>query len=757
MISRKALLLATSLNLSIASAIPAIAEDKEANDFRAIEDIVVTATKRSTKLQNTALSISAKTGTQLENMGAQNFSDYYRTVPGLTVVDSGPQRKKYTIRGIQSDVIAGGATVGVYLDDIPGTGGIDPQLFDVDRVEVLRGPQGTLFGASAMAGIVRIITNKADPMELEVKVKGRFSSTSHGGENYGINAMVNLPLIEDKLALRVTSYYREDSGFIDHKFAGATIPGQPEIPLAPGLSLPAVDEAVIDPIDIENANSREVFGLRASLRLLATDNFTVTANFFHEKSEVHGAQNDQPLTAGEYVNSQSVLLPFELVTDIYNLSLEYDFEWANLYSTTTYLKGHVQASAEAIDIWANVIPGLTNVFSPLGTELLNESMTETFTQEVRLVSSTDGPFHVIAGLYYNWGNASLNQTVWRQQDSGLKTFGAKVSNSPRQTERAAFGELSYDVSEDIVASVGIRTAKTTVDVGPVLYTFTSPLFFLPPEGTETSKLPTAEENTLTWKFNLSYQVTDDVLLYGLASEGFRAGGSNQTIPGVVIPLTYVSDTLWNYEIGAKTSWYDERLIVNLVGYYVDWQNMQVTDFINGFGFQGNAGSAHIKGLELEMAAQPINGLIFNLSASLSDAKLAEDQPVNPNPIFITGNEGKKDDRLPGVPKVTLSASMHYDFALTDDLDGIFRVDWYYTGNSFTRFNDASPEMSELKSYSLVNARFSVKSEMDWQVDLFVDNLFNKRADLNIFNFNGGTIVHTPNQPRTIGLELTKQF
>lgn len=721
-----------------------------------IEEIVVTATKRETKLQDTPMSISAFSGKKLDEMGAQNFSDYYRSVPGLMVVDSGPQRKKYFIRGIQNDVITGGGTVSVYYDDIPNAGSIDPQLFDIERVEVLRGPQGTLYGASAMAGVVRIVSNKADVSEFSATVKGQAGKVAHGDEDYGLNAMVNIPVIEDKLGVRAVAYYRQEGGFIDHVYGGAVIPGQPEIPLGPGLSVPATDPAVLNPINIKNANDRETYGARLSARLQATEDLTVTANIFHEKTEVDGAQNDQPLEAGPLRNGQSVVLPLTGNTNIYNLTVEYAPENVTLYSTTNYLKGKGGGAQETLSIWDNIAGGLFSRFNGPGTVLQQEVRQSTFTQEVRALSTWDKPFNFTIGGYYTETRRDRDQVVYRQQDQGNESLNATIIDDGNITEKSVFGELSYNLTPDLTALVGMRLADVKTLSRAIRYNTDSPIFVLPRAGLYELNLRSREKSR-TMKYSLSYNVTDDVMVYGLASQGFRPGGPNQVVPGTAIPPEFGSDTLWNYEIGAKTSWLDERLVANVTFYYVDWKDIQVTDFIDGFGFAGNAGAAHIAGIELETTAQPIDGLVFSLNGSLLEAKLDEDQPINPNPLLQTGNEGRKGENLPGVPRLTLSASAMYDFPINDTLNGVVRIDWSYTGGSDTRFSDRSPENARLKAYHLTNLRAGVRREPGWSADLYVNNLFDKRADLNILDFQNGSVVHTPNRPRVIGIEVTKQF
>jgi iron complex outermembrane recepter protein len=726
------------------------------NDTSVLEEVIVTATLRESALQSTPLSVSAITGETLEQMGAAQLSDFYRTIPGLSLMDRGPNQKKFTIRGIQNDVVTGGNTVGVYIDDIPvslSASQVDLNVFDLDRVEILRGPQGTLYGASSMAGTIKYITRKPDLSAFASTVRAELSTTHEGGNSYSIEGMLNLPLLQDRLGLRLVGYHREYDGYIDKTYPGEVVPAFPGVPadgFFPG-SPPVRGHGAysVPAILSKDANEHEIDGLRTSLRLRANDDLTITATLLYEDSHVADSFAHQPDDVGDLQNAVPIRQPQDNENLLANLTVEYSLGAASLFSTTNYFDSDTQNN----ELFTNVFPA---DLTPGGTELLNTIGSQVFMQEVRLSSNNDSRWQWLGGAWFYDEETRFRQQLHVQFDRSLPVVDETTPVDNRQW--ALFGELSYALTDELTATAGVRYWDVSQSFGPKVVDIDPEIFFLSPRGVQPDVFA-FEDTVTTWKFNLSYQANDDLLVYLQAAQGFRVGGFNgNPTNDPNVPERYDSDSLWNYEFGTKASFLGGRLIVNPTIYHVDWSDIQTRVFVNGAGFNGNAGKAHITGVELELTALATAQLTLSIAASALEAQLDEDEPINE--LFPTGVEGRKGDRLPGVPEVTFSAAAQYDFPITSSLEGSVRMDVSHTGNSFTEFRAAPPappgQYDELDAYTVANLRGTVSSD-NWDLTLYVDNVFDERAEVDILRFLGQIPKVTTNRPRTLGVRLQHRF
>lgn len=721
-----------------------------------LEEVIVTATLRESNLQSTPLSVSAITGDTLDAMGAADLSDFYRSVPGLFIMERGPNQKKFTIRGIQNDVVSGGSTVGVYLDDMPvslSNTQVDLNLFDLERVEVLRGPQGTLYGASSMAGTIKYITRKPDLNEFSAAVRGDLSSTSGGGSNYAIEGMVNLPLIDDRLALRLVGYHRDFDGYIDKVYPGEVVPAFPGVPAGgffPGSPAVRGHAAYSVPaLQRENANDHQLDGMRGSLRFRPQDDLTLTATVVYEDSHIDESFAHQPDDVADLKNAVPISQPQDNESLLTNLTIEYDLGGVALYSTTNYFDSNGQNN----ELFTGLFPA---DLTPGGTELLNDFSSEVFMQELRLSSKRDSRLQWLGGAWYYSEDSSIRQRIHVQEGRALPVVDETTPSDNKQW--ALFGELSFALTDQFTATAGVRYWDVSQSFGPKYAALQPAIFFLPAQGLQ-PEVFAFDDKVTTLKFNLAYQLSDAVLVYAQAAEGFRVGGFNgNPTNNPNVPDSYGSDSLWNYELGMKASFLDGRLVVNPTLYRVDWSDIQTRVFVNGAGFNGNAGKAHITGLELEVSAMPTPQLTLSLAGSVLEAQLDEDEPIDP--VFPTGVEGKAGDRLPGVPELSLSAAAQYEFPLSATLEGAVRLDVSHTGNSFTEFRavaPASPALyDELHAYTIANLRASAGTEK-WEATLYVNNLFDERAEVDILRFLGQIPKVTTNRPRTVGLSMQHRF
>jgi iron complex outermembrane receptor protein len=770
---------------------PAAEEAGEAADLPRglISEVVVTARKRGDeRLQEIPTAISAFGEQTLRDMGVNEFSDFAYQVPGLTFNDTGNGEKRYIMRGVQS---AGQEQVAVYYDEVPATGvqsssgdsgsqTPDLALVDLERIEVLKGPQGTTFGANSQTGVVRFIVNKPvlDGVEGNLRVGGE--SLKDGDPGASASGTFNLPLIDGKLALRTTAYYEKRGGYVDNVRLGN-----------------------------EDINSSETTGGRVMLRYQPTESATVDAMIWLQKRDVDGASGyhafdtfrtggdstdpgwkDRVPTfaffdTGEFHNGDYVQTKRPDDQAIYSLTWTQDLSWATLTAHGSLYKrdfGFFRDNTWAV-ISLNVgPPGATACFSgpcvrpDLFPELTDQTQDiEQKTGEVRLNSSGDGPLSWLAGVF------------WRERDSDFRSVspivdpatglpfpvtgpptgfssapGAGIAgcqpcalarfNTRNIEESAVFGELSYKLFDSFEVMAGLRqfTAEQN-DAG--FYLFQFPLFGgLPPPDQRHFK-----EDRLIKKFQLSYRPNGDVTIFALASEGFRLGGTNQ--PNIAaVPPGYEADSLWNYELGVKSSWLDGRLILNSSAFLIDWDNIQVSgrDPTGSFAFIGNAGAAEVQGLEIEAFMQPVRSL--NVTAGLSwlpKRELTEDQ-VN----ATVQAPGRKGDNLPRIPEYTANFSVQYERTLEalPNWSAWVRGDWSYHGKSHTELRPTAATDRIQEDYDITNIRFGArKDDSGLDVAVYVNNVFDIQGDVFIVGATATPTVKYTNMPRTIGVELTKQF
>jgi iron complex outermembrane receptor protein len=754
-----------------------------------ITEVVVTARKRGDeRLQEIPTAISAFSEQALQDMGVNEFSDFAYQVPGLTFSDTGNGEKRYIMRGVQS---AGQEQVAVYYDEVPATGvqsssgdsgsqTPDLALIDIERIEVLKGPQGTTFGANSQTGVVRFIVNKPvlDAVEGDFHISAE--SLQDGDPGATASGTFNLPLLDDKLALRTTAYYEKRGGYVDNVRLGN-----------------------------DNINSSETTGGRVLLRYQPVESATIDAMVWLQKRDVDGANGYHPydtfhvggdpndpgmrdrvpqfayFDTGTFHNGDYVETARPDDQEIYSLTWTQDLSWATLTAAGSLYKrdfGFFRDNTWAV-ISLNVgPPGATQCFSgpcvrpDLFPELTNQTQDiDQRTGEVRLNSTGDGPLSWLAGVFWRDRESDFQSVSPIVDPATGKPFpvtgpptgfssqpGAGIEgcqpcalarfNTRDIEESAVFGEISYKVFDKWELMAGLRqfTAEQT-DEG--FYLFQFPLF---------GPLPPAEhrhfkEDRLIKKFQLSFRPSDDVTIFALASQGFRLGGTNQ--PNIAaVPPGYESDSLWNYELGVKSAWLDGRLIVNSSAFLIDWDNIQVSgrDPTGSFAFIGNAGAAEVQGLELETFFQPIRSL--NLSAGVSwlpKRELTEDQ-VN----ATVAAPGRKGDNLPRIPEWTANFSVQYEHSLSalPNWSAWIRGDWAYHGKSHTELRPTAATDRVQEDYDITNIRIGARKEdSGLDVALYVNNVFNIQGDVFLVGATATPTLKYTNMPRTIGVDLTKRF
>lgn len=711
-----------------------------------IEEIVVTATRRDSALQDTALSIGVLTGEALSESRNLNWEDYWRQIPSMAVTDSGPFGRRIAIRGLSgnSGALADEALTATYLDDTPVTnpGGFftmppDFYLVDIERVEVLRGPQGTLFGASSMGGAVRNITNKPDATASTQSYEATISNTNHGGMNYEVHAILNQPLVQDRTALRLAAYYRDADGFVDDIGLNRT-----------------------------NVNSNRTVGFRLSGKTRIGDNLQLTGKIQYQDVEAGSYNEVDPVGKPEIGlpienDYQLALLSEESRADeviLYNLDVEYTTPWADWISVTSYFENE---TAYVIDIADEM-----NVFfgSYLASPIDGRFTQSVFTQEFRATSNSDTRLGWLAGVFYFdqevprdeiISASGFNGTPFCRDENpppppdapyptctgfqdGEETLSIEDSRTTRE-DYGVFGEVSYEIGDRWDATIGARWYQISKRTDAVLDGFFAGGFGI---ATDVG----SDEEGISGKGSLAFRVNDDAMVYVLASQGYRPGGANDPFatgrcPGA--PLSYESDNLWNYEVGARTSWLDNRLTLNGTIYHIDWSDAQIVvrDPTCQTFYTENSGEADSDGVEIELSALINEHWELTVSAGFTDATLTEAVP-NPEINAPAGTE------LPNVPDATASLVSTNYFPAFNNFDGFVRADVQYAGSSYSSID----LLSRVKkpSYTLVDLRGGIESD-HWRAELFVENLFDEQAMLFCCRLNGEFVT---NRPRTIGIRAS---
>ncbi|MFT4247104.1 MAG: TonB-dependent receptor [Pseudomonas sp.] len=713
------------------------------SDGITLDTITITATKRATRVQDTPLAVTAITAETLKDTGAVDVKDYARLVPGLSVQDNGPGASRLSMRGIYS---TGEATTSLYYDETPvsgtvGTtndaGGRSPELdlFDVERIEALRGPQGTLYGAGSMGGSVRVIFEKPSLDGFAGKLQSGYAVTDGGDPSWNTHLMLNLPLVKDVLGARAVLYKGRTGGYVDNTWLGK---------------------------DDVNDAARE--GGRLMLRYKPSDALTVDASFSSANTEA-GPAFWSPGGGVRYGSVARTLAPYEDHTHISNLTLNWDLGWATLTGVSSYFD---RTSLYAIDttqlfeLYAVALPAYASYLQGISPAvLLYPGTTRNWTNEWRLASNGNAVLDWTAGVFAeNRRNGLFSQIAVADAATGeaLTPYQLVMRRHiyDQLKQQAVYGEATWHASARLDATLGLRYYR--YDKLVTGYT-DIPMALI---GTPLRELAAVEADQRGWlkKFNLAWHASKDLMLYATVADGMRPGGANQVI-GLSEALTaYRSDSLWNYEVGAKTSWLDDSLRLNTALYQIDWKDMQITAVTaNGsFGFLTNAGQARLRGAEAELSWRPLAGLELGATANYIDARLVADQ-VN-NDLQVTSTLGRKGDRIPYIPRLTASVYGSWRWSLSGSLDGMLRLDSSYTGDAYSTLRPNDPARARFGGYATTNARFGVESvDGRWSAYLYANNLFNRFGVVSAsysaaFNPQGMAYSLTP---RTIGVDLQYNF
>ncbi len=679
---------------------PVLAQSTQSQNpsVRGLEEITVTARKRSESLQDVPFSINAQTEGRMRDSGITNIEEIARNVAGFTVQNLGPGQSQVAIRGISAGQIVRDQPgvkeqVGVYLDESVLSLSLftpDLDLFDLNRVEVLRGPQGTLFGSGSLSGTVRYITNKPNVNETEFAMEAALTSIDSGSEGGNIRAMLNLPLIKGKAAIRAVGYYNHTPGYIDA--------------VQPDLSIN------------KDVNSADRYGGRLALELRPTDTLTITPRVVVQKVDADGfnrvdiynilgnpfTTTRPAVTLGKREQFTQLEEDFDDSFLLVDNTIEWDIGDVSLTSVTSYTDREVLVVRDATQLSASItfqVFGVPeNVFT-ISAPLIDVTDVEMFTQEVRVASNGDGPFQWVLGGFYSDIDRAYDQQLvvpGFEDATGIPTVGVVnpkdvlfFSRIPYNFEQfALFGEASYDVTDALSVTAGLRWFD---------FKETRELNFDGIFADQTiAQAGKTSSDGVSPRFMISYDINPDIILNAQVSKGFRLGGINDPLNEPLCTGTdretfgnrpnFANETLWNYEVGAKTSFMDGRGSFNVAAFYSDIKNLQATLDAGTCSSRivFNVPKARSMGVEAELFMQVTNELSFGLNGSYTDSELRSTvTSTNENGVTSVVAGIEKGNRLPTVPKFQMSANATFEKPVFENVSGFLTANIQHVGSRFT--------------------------------------------------------------------------
>jgi iron complex outermembrane receptor protein len=709
----------------------------------AVGEVVVTALRRSSTVQTTPAAISAATGITLQKMGILDSSNLSQVAPGLVIRENPLGGFRFTVRNIAA---AGEPTVGLYLDDTPiagslgvsddsGNGTPSINLFDLERVEVLRGPQGAVYGSGSMAGTVRLIFSKPDMTRYGGAIDAQATDIDGGGAGGQTQAMVNIPIVQDRLAVRATGFYKTQDGWLDNPTLGK-----------------------------KNLNDDRQEGGKLQLRFEPIP--TLTFDGLAVLQDKKGWVNDWSLNAGRYIEAYQALQPLTDQMRLFSGTARWDAGFATATAVFFYTRRKLDYTYDFsgfFNFFASIEPvgsaGRALALSQSPAVANAPQVSTVNTQEVRLTSNPGGPLPLqwTVGVFHSDDLNTINSDVNGADpasgaiDPNAVYYRRDIRDDLEQT--AGYGEGTWSITPRWDFTFGARDYEYSRDTGGTVIQGNP---FIGAGSPSTAS--TTSQNGWLFKINSSYRITPTVMAYAEAAQGYRPGGANQTFGLPAALATYQADSLWNYEAGLKTAWFDKRLILDADVFQIDWSNMQTAGTNGVFAYITNAGASRIQGAEWDTSYQVFNGLSLQFSGSYINAVLTADQAVN----GITVAPGVKGDHNPYVPDLTLQGDAEYDWNLPGGLRGLARADVEYQSTSWVGFVRDNAFQEEMPGFAVVNLRAGVTSpDQGWSGYLFVNNVANELGIVNKVNtvvYGSVNAVHaTSITPRLVGLEFSKHF
>ncbi|OHB35299.1 MAG: TonB-dependent receptor [Phenylobacterium sp. RIFCSPHIGHO2_01_FULL_70_10] len=746
----RAYLLASACAVACAGAsTTAMAQAPQASargEVSVVEEVIVTATRREERLQDVPLSITTLSQEELTRKGVVGYEGLAYETPGVVLNRASANFNNFTARGISTNGYNANlqSTVAIYIDELPISANgnstiLDPTLFDVERIEFLRGPQGTLFGSGSLAGALRILTKKPNPAAFEAEALVDLGMTDGDALRQRYNAMVNIPLQEDKLALRIVGFLRDEEGYIDNVGAG-----------------------------IEGSNALDAWGARASLLWEPTDRLSVRLTASHEDSDPKDSSLTSPsLGIDKRISDRPDLFTGEMTNQ--NVTVEYQFDGARLTSSSTWSEFNQTFYVDLAGTFAQAIAFALDA----------DAYDDTFVQETRLVSDPGGRFDWSVGGFYferrrdvDFGYRSRADFLAARGITGLPDeYYQRLYNHTIAHEAAAFGELTYRFTDDFWVTAGLRYGSIDAQafteggynsnyLAVALAGGSGPLTVTPIVEAEGVK---AEETGPSYRFSVSWRPQPNMTVYGAVATGFRAPVVNAFAGRVslldptdlVIPAGAESDNLINYEVGLKGRWLDGRLSANLALYRIDWNDIQVqaNRVSDSVQFATNIGGAISQGLEFEFLAAPHPNWTVALNGSVNDSEVDD---LSPQEAAISGAE--EGVRLSG-PQFQGSLVTSYRFPVGQTAEGNASLSIQRVGSFPNTFPNTPgrpavpmPTYDHTDAYTTVNANVAAAFE-HFTVGAYVENLFDDRSVTYVHPEAFLASRYARVRPRTVGVRV----
>jgi len=744
-------------SIPVKTVAPAIPEPKAPKRRGVIEEIVVTATRREQNIQDVVGGIQALSGADLESQGAAGFEDYLTQIPGTGFRQDGSGNTKIGMRGVsnvsgnQLGTFSGSSPVGVYINDVPiqGSGQLpNLDLYDLNRVEVLKGPQGTLYGEGAMGGAIRMIVNEPSLESADLKAELGSSYTEYGSFNESLKLAAGMPIVDGQAGIRLVGSFKRDSGFID-------LPNQ----------------------ERRDANDTEAASVRLLTHWQASAGLSAQLLYLKDRGELHGSPNVNPELEKPYAND---IYEHEMARsdiDLGGLTLKYDFDSVQLAAVTSLMQAK-RHTIFRLGLWKDLIThNVEDRIGPLSgfADLLvspiflasnyreepfdNHTNDDGFAQELRLVSSGDQRLSWVAGLYYQRRDQHYEQTsyIYESPTPGENRQLYRRGVQPMR-QVSIYGEGTYPVLSSLELTLGLRAVRESIGINDYFQTFgvlAAAQAAAQDPNPKTLNVETTYDNYLP-KVSLGWHVSDDQMVYALASRGYRSTTPNVQVNLGVGPPLLKADSLWNYELGAKTQWLDGALIANGSVYYIDWKNLQASR--SGDGQLGplpisviyidNIGDATIKGVEMELQLALGESFSVGLAGGYQDGRLSR---LGPDSLAIPGS------RIPNAPEWSGTFSLGYQRPASDTLLWNANASLQYVDEQgSSEVTAKNPTGSATAAYTRLGAQLGLQGDK-WGVTLFGDNLLNEAIELQNASLVGTEHFTTLGRPRTYGLRVRADF
>jgi iron complex outermembrane recepter protein len=707
-------------------------------------EVVVTAQRRSESLLSVAAPVTSLSSADLARQGDVRLTDYAATVPGLNLISSQPGQSVVIIRGINTGFGAAiPATTATYIDDVPygsstasaygsiATLDLDPAT--LQRVEVLRGPQGTLYGASAMGGLIKYVTARPSLTTYGARMQLDGSSIDGGGQGYGVRAMFDGPLVNDLLGITISGFKRVDPGYIDDPHRNR-----------------------------KNVNSSHVDGGRLALLFQPTDKFTANFAALIQDTKTGGTSDvdlnlDQTPIYGKYQQVRYGNEDWEFHNRVYSLSLNYDLGWSNLTSITSYATRTARWGIEESVKFGPLISGLIGVpnIGVFDNITLDNNKT---TQELRLASPDNDTLEWLGGFFFTREH-SLKPEAFGQPISLTTDLPVPAAYTPggffndtlhdSYREYAGYADVTYHFTSQFKVLGGLRySTNSEQSVTPYSGLLNGPA---------TVTVGDSSDHSLTYLFSPSFTFDDHNMAYIRIASGYRPGGPTGVTSTDIYggaPTTYKPDSLTSYEIGYKGSLPELRMTIDISAFDIEWKDIQVLSEVNGFFITGNGAKARSSGAEFNWTWKPLTGLNLSANGAYTDARMTADSPA------ISAKSG---DELPNVPKYSANVAADYDFPITTDVTGFVGTNYQYMGARVVDFISGVPAgyvRPEMPAYDIVNLRGGI-SRRGLTIEGYIKNVADTygfaRLRSEVRDGYSSPLAAAIIQPRTYGLSVGYKY